>query len=335
MIEVQHDKICISGNQLIKHDAYNYTGIPFLINSLFRLHQIDKSKKIFINFNDGEPIKFGGFDHIVNLIATELNLLSDQLIISTVDKSYTNPNATTIYVPNNFFRFVNHAISNSTNWQLQFDSKLFGAVFGRFSLERFLLASFLDTQVNDNFTIFQPRQSWLETQFADTFAEMYKEELHWYTNRTKDTHTLDSGVEGCVHWKQSCDDYVNIWPKYKIEIVSETDVHTKYWITEKTVRCLLTKKPFILMGGCGSLQYLRDLGFQTFSPWFNESYDQEPILNYRLQMIQQEILRISQLSEFDKLQIFAGVQSALNYNQLNYNKIINDYYKNFKNDISN
>ena len=330
MIELRDNKICISGGRLLKHDSYNYSRIPLVLNSLFRLYSQDKSKKIHIHFPDGEPIKFGGLDHIIELIVTELNLLPDQLIISTVDKSYTNPNATVTYFPTFLFQVINRTISDRTNWQLQPDSKLFGAVFGRFSLERFLLANFLDTQVTDNFIIFQPTLPWMKTHFTDGFDELYKEELDWYINKTKITHTLSPNDSGCINLQKTLDDYVNIWPKYKIEIVSETDVHNKYWITEKTIRCLLTKKPFISMAGCGFLQHLKDLGFQTFSPWFDESYDQEPILNRRLQMIQQEILRISQLSEFDKSQMFADVQPALNYNQLNYDKIINNYYKDFK-----
>jgi hypothetical protein len=45
------------------------------------------------------------------------------------------------------------------------------------------------------------------------------------------------------------------------------------YITEKTFRCLRHNIPFVLIGQKGSLQQLHDLGYKTFSPFIDESYD--------------------------------------------------------------
>lgn len=339
MISITNNEIIICGYKLVSYDYYNYSRIPLLINSLFNLQSTNKFKKIHIEFVDSPAIKFSGLDHIINLIIAELNLTPDQLVITTVDKSYINSVATVKYRPTPYFELVRSVIPDNPTWQTHNNSVLFGAVFGRFSIDRFLLASFLETKLKqDSFVIFQPTELWMKNHFDSdcNFKELYKEQLSWYNNKTKVEQAIPTnqgpGGSGGVHWKNSTKDYVNIWPKYKIEIVAETDPHNKYQITEKTTRCLITKKPFIIMSGCGVLQHLKNLGFQTFDPWINESYDQEPIVNQRLQMIQQEILRIAQLSESDKSQMFIGIQSALDYNQSYYDKIVYNYYKHFKND---
>lgn len=73
------------------------------------------------------------------------------------------------------------------------------------------------------------------------------------------------------------------WPKqveplhryYKnmfVDIVSETDLDTCF-TTEKTLRPIIFKTPFLLMAGKGTLQKLKDIGFKTFDHWWSEDYD--------------------------------------------------------------
>ena len=44
-------------------------------------------------------------------------------------------------------------------------------------------------------------------------------------------------------------------------------------ITEKTYRNFIYKKPFIVLGQVGQLKFIRKLGYKTFSPIIDESYD--------------------------------------------------------------
>ena len=46
-------------------------------------------------------------------------------------------------------------------------------------------------------------------------------------------------------------------------------------LTEKTFKAIALEMPFVLVAPAGSLQYLRDYGFQTFASVFDESYDTE------------------------------------------------------------
>jgi hypothetical protein len=60
-----------------------------------------------------------------------------------------------------------------------------------------------------------------------------------------------------------------------INIISETyffdrEIH----LTEKTWKPIAFKQPFIMVGAKGTLQHIKDLGFKTFSEFWDESYDQ-------------------------------------------------------------
>jgi hypothetical protein len=44
------------------------------------------------------------------------------------------------------------------------------------------------------------------------------------------------------------------------------------YFTEKTFKAILTKRPFILLGGNDSLQDLHSLGFRSFNQWIDEDY---------------------------------------------------------------
>lgn len=107
-----------------------------------------------------------------------------------------------------------------------------------------------------------------------------------------------------------------------ISIVSETLFFSddNIFFSEKLNKTIECFHPFILVGTAGSLEKLRELGFQTFSPWINEEYDQ--IKNHwdRLYFIKKEILR---LSKMDFCEVHALYMSLLN--------ILNHNYENLKN----
>ena len=106
---------------------------------------------------------------------------------------------------------------------------------------------------------------------------------------------------------------------YFMEIVVETDILTTDWITEKTVKNLYIGKPFMVMGGAGTLAKIRSFGFKTFSPWIDETYDTIENNYLRLEAIKKEIDRISTL---DVGQIHKELMPILEHNREIYVKYI-------------
>lgn len=82
-------------------------------------------------------------------------------------------------------------------------------------------------------------------------------------------------------------------------IVTETAFYDKQshginstFITEKTMKCFITFHPFIMIGRPHSLLALKKLGYQTFNPMIDESYDSIENDDDRLSMIFLEIHKL-------------------------------------------
>jgi hypothetical protein len=61
---------------------------------------------------------------------------------------------------------------------------------------------------------------------------------------------------------------------FGLDIVTETLFNHPYpYITEKTMRPITSKRPFIVLGGAGILTLLQRKGFKTFNSIIDESYD--------------------------------------------------------------
>lgn len=74
------------------------------------------------------------------------------------------------------------------------------------------------------------------------------------------------------NWKDghcSMDLYLDCW----LEIVPETCYRDLYFFTEKTFKPIQTKTPFLVISTAGYLDYLKNLGFHTFSCLIDEGYD--------------------------------------------------------------
>ena len=94
-------------------------------------------------------------------------------------------------------------------------------------------------------------------------------------------HQLPHGIQGTSDFHPSMDLYTDSW----LEIVPETLYHSGYFITEKTIKPMVTKTPFLLVTTRYQLEYMKQLGFQTFSSIINESYDNEPRIEDRVKLM--------------------------------------------------
>ena len=101
-------------------------------------------------------------------------------------------------------------------------------------------------------------------------------------------------------------------------LISETnfyDDHPARHLTEKTFKPIAQQHPFILVSRPKSLEFLRSLGYKTFSPYINESYDNELDNNKRLLMIAKETARLSNLNAAELTNFLNGVRDICKYNQ--------------------
>ena len=85
-------------------------------------------------------------------------------------------------------------------------------------------------------------------------------------------------------------------------------------LTEKIFKPIINFQPFIYVATKGSLQVLRDLGFKTFEPFIDESYDQELNNDKRLFMAYEQIKRLCLMSKQEIHEWYWGMQDILIHN---------------------
>ena len=99
-----------------------------------------------------------------------------------------------------------------------------------------------------------------------------------------------------------------------------SDFPTGY-LSEKIWKPIGHSQPFILAGPSKSLKYLKSLGFKTFSPYIDESYDLENNDYKRLELIIKEVDKFSNKTKEEKDEFLQNVSEICKYNQelfLNY-----------------
>lgn len=122
-----------------------------------------------------------------------------------------------------------------------------------------------------------------------------------------------------------------------IDVVLETLFDdSRIHLTEKVLRPIACGKPFILASTPGSLQYLRDYGFETFGVCINENYDTITDPLERLEHIINVMKDISNLSKVGKYNLYHELHliSARNKKKFWSNnfaqKIIDEFTTNFR-----
>ena len=114
------------------------------------------------------------------------------------------------------------------------------------------------------------------------------------------------------------DDFFSPYHYYEnslISVVSETNFYSDViHLTEKTMKPLMFKHPFIILGSWRSLYHLKAMGFKTFSELWDESYDEEHDHSKRLNMIVDLCESISKKTPEEKLELSEKIKPIVEYN---------------------
>jgi hypothetical protein len=105
-----------------------------------------------------------------------------------------------------------------------------------------------------------------------------------------------------------------------MSIISETTDKTIF-ITEKTSMALLLKQPFLVQGAAGLHNYLKSLGFKLYTEVFDYSFDLEPCIEKRTEMI---INNVKSILNSDLNQLYNLIKPKLEYNQKRFFEIVSD-----------
>jgi len=115
------------------------------------------------------------------------------------------------------------------------------------------------------------------------------------------------------------------------DICTETYTHRGHQsLTEKVFSPLINFQPFFFVAFPKSLKLLQDLGFKTFHPFIDESYDNEPDTALRMNMIYTEIKRLCSMSKEELHAWYWAMEEILIHNHSHLKTI----YKNDPNSLS-
>jgi len=85
------------------------------------------------------------------------------------------------------------------------------------------------------------------------------------------------------------------------------------FISEKTFKPIAGYHPFIMLGSKGSLKNLQDMGYKTFHPFINESYDELSSWP-RMRAVTNEMVRLNKMTDDERLEWFKSVEPILEHN---------------------
>lgn len=98
-------------------------------------------------------------------------------------------------------------------------------------------------------------------------------------------------------------------------LVTETIIRSDcVHLTEKTFKPIAHGMPFILLAPPGSLEYLKKYGFQTFSPFIDETYDTEENVFTRIELIIKELSRLDKMTRKQKQSLFQDMIPIVQHN---------------------
>ena len=123
--------------------------------------------------------------------------------------------------------------------------------------------------------------------------------------------------------------YNNSYYSCVIETVIPAD-NSFAMFSEKEAKPIIAKRPFIIVGSKDHLKAFRNLGFKTFSPVIDESYDDEPNKDKRVHMI---FDTMEKLSKKDPVEVYQALEPILEHNKKhfenknNWNKEFLDAWK--------
>ena len=126
---------------------------------------------------------------------------------------------------------------------------------------------------------------------------------------------------------------VGLYNRTRYEIVIETYGHElkddSFMMTEKVLKPIIMKHPFMIVSTVGFLDKMRRLGYKTFSSHIDESYDDQTDEKTRFEIIGQNI---SFLHRQDK-KYFEEMDSICEHNYNHFLKLQREYQSKLESEI--
>ena len=130
-------------------------------------------------------------------------------------------------------------------------------------------------------------------------------------------HTAETllGPKDRVNSQIRCSDLIDpeIYNQTYYTAIIETTIHEDFaMFSEKEAKPIVAKRPFVIFGSPGHLRAFRQLGFKSFAPVIDESYDDESDMFRRFSMC---LDAMNNLSEKNPVEVYKFLKDVLEHNK--------------------
>ena len=247
-----------------------------------------------------DRVKFGGFKKYIFLHSEKRFNQTDDNLIPVYYWSHG-------LIAYDWFRYAKHEI-------FQKNSKKIFLIYNRsWSGYREYRIKFADLLIENNLTMYcQASFNAVDPELGIHYTS------HKFTNqRWQAKNVIENFLQPTEANATSSADFTTAdYNSTDIEVVLETLFdYPQLHLTEKSLRPIACQQPFIIVGTQGSLEYLRNYGFKTFSSIWNESYDQIENPEERLNAVVDVMKEIASWDEITRKSKLSQAQEIAIYNQ--------------------
>tara|TARA_Y100000996_G_C22532475_1_gene647075 strand:+ start:318 stop:1691 length:1374 start_codon:yes stop_codon:yes gene_type:complete len=225
-----------------------------------------------------------------------------------------------------FWEYKNNKEYDKINSEYKIEKKKydFNCLNRRLRTHRFYVLSRLEKEklLDDNivtydFTIVENRPHLAEIPKIEQvthefdFTELKSYLLYLQKYKDKKFYDYDDleNLHGIMHERAS------VYENSMFSFVTETTYYSdEFYISEKTLKPIGHKHPFIIFGSVGTLKELQRMGFKTFEPFIDESYDLETNMQRRIDMIFDEVLKLVNKTDEEKLEWMKNIKPIVDWN---------------------
>ena len=307
---------------------WEYTGVDSIydpgrlisdLTDYIKKQKFDNLEIIIDMYPEGYNLYHNGVWAIIEAVcrACDIHPATITLVIGDLCADY--PCNTIIHQP----RWLMESATEFANLEVPFYKvmeKKFLQFIGRATWDRVAVQMFLrGTFLSDSYTTMAPTKN-RHKVVNDTVTkilqmnqpESYKTDAIQYTLNPPKNYLTECTREDLITFPNNVIKLQELYAHSFIEIVHETDIHS-FFITEKTIRPILFKRPFIVMGCKGYMENLQKLGFKTFDSWFDERYDQAEGFR-RLDLILRRLKEIGEKPYDELSRINLQMRETVEYN---------------------
>ena len=201
--------------------------------------------------------------------------------------------------------------------------KRFGSFISRSNWLRLAISSYLYNHHADATIMtyhYSPDSDYHTDHFGlEKLLNKHWEEIDQITNFLKQLPIRAESYQYPILWSNRALDLDIYYQKIFCDVICESYFSGKsFLITEKTMRAIAHRRPFIVQGPQWYLHNLKLLGFKTFDQWWDEGYDEDP-WDFKYQALKQNIDYIAKQNTTTIAQWNKEMLNVLdhNYNTLN------------------